>query len=46
MSIHAKVALIASAMEGLPELVRETRAKLDQHETAIKALQKAAVARH
>jgi hypothetical protein len=46
MSIHAKVALIASAMEGLPDLVRETRAKLDQHETAIKALQKAAVARH
>lgn len=46
MSIHAKVALIANAMEGLPELVRETRARLDKHESAIKALQAATVARH
>ncbi len=46
MSIHAKVALIASAMEGLPELVRDTRVVLERHETAIKALQTAAAARH
>jgi len=46
MSIHAKVATIAQAMEGVPELVRETKARLDQHETQIKALQKAATARH
>lgn len=46
MSIHAKVALIAHAMEGLPELVRDTRDRLEKHESAIKALQAAAVARH
>lgn len=46
MSIHAKVALIAQAMEGMPELVRETRATLEQHEQAIKALQASAAARH
>lgn len=46
MSIHAKVALIAHAMEGLPELVRDTRHRLEKHEQAIQALQAAAVARH
>lgn len=46
MSMHAKVALIAHAMEGLPELVRDTRDQLEKHESAIKALQAAAVARH
>lgn len=45
MSIHAKVAMIAHAMEGMPELVRETRIILDDHDKAIKALQAAAVAR-
>lgn len=46
MSIHAKVALIAHSMEGLPELVRDTRHKLEKHDQAIKALQAAAVARN
>lgn len=46
MSMHAKVAIIANAMEGLPELVRETQARLDVHDTAIKALQTATVTRH
>jgi hypothetical protein len=46
MSIHAKVALIAQAMEGMPELVRETHATLQKHEQAIKALQASAAARH
>ena len=46
MSIHAKVALIAHAMEGLPELVHQTHAKLEEHEKAITALQAAAAARH
>jgi hypothetical protein len=46
MSIHAKVALIAHAMEGLPELVSDTRNQLDKHESAIKALQAAAIPRH
>jgi hypothetical protein len=46
MSIHAKVALIAQAMEGMPELVRETHATLKQHEQAIKTLQASAAARH
>lgn len=44
MSIHAKVSTIASAMEGLPELVRESQLKLERHEQAIKALQQAAAA--
>lgn len=46
MSIHAKVAMIANAMEGLPELVHRTQAKLEEHEKAITALQAAAAARH
>jgi hypothetical protein len=46
MSIHAKVTLIAHAMEGLPELVADTRERLHQHEKAIQALQAATVARH
>lgn len=46
MSIHAKVALIAQSMEGLPELVQKTQVKLQSHEQAIQALQAAAVARH
>jgi hypothetical protein len=46
MSIHAKVSTIAHAMEGLPELVRESQLKLERHEQAIKALQKAAAAGH
>lgn len=32
MSIHAKVAVIAKSVEELPDLVRELRAKLDEHE--------------
>lgn len=44
MSIHAKVSAIAQAMEGLPDMVRETQVKLERHEQAIKALQQAAVA--
>lgn len=46
MSIHAKVSTIAHAMEGLPELVRESQLKLERHEQEIKALQKAAAASH
>ena len=46
MSIHAKVATIAAAMEGMPELVRETKSRLDHHAEAIKTLQAAATARH
>lgn len=46
MSIHAKVSTIAQAMEGLPELVRESQLKLERHEQAIQALQKAAAASH
>jgi hypothetical protein len=46
MSIHAKVSTIAHAMEGLPELVRESQLKLERHEQAIQALQKAAAAGH
>lgn len=46
MSMHAKVALIANAMEGLPELVHRTQAQLKEHEKAITALQAAAAARH
>lgn len=46
MSIHAKVSTIAAAMEGLPEVVRETQLRLERHEQAIKALQQAAAAGH
>ncbi len=46
MSIHAKVALIAHAMEGMPEFVSKTQARLDHHEQAIQALQAAAATRH
>lgn len=46
MSIHAKVSTIAHAMEGLPELVRESQLKIERHEQAIQALQKAAAAGH
>jgi len=46
MSIHAKVALIAHAMEGMPEFVSKTQARLEHHEQAIQALQAAAAARH
>jgi hypothetical protein len=46
MSIHAKVSTIAHAMEGLPELVRESQLKLERHEQAIQALQAATAARH
>jgi len=45
MSMHAKVTLIAHAMEGLPELVNQARAQLERHERAITALQTAAAAR-
>lgn len=45
MSIHAKVTMIASAMEGLPELVHQTQVQLERHERAITALQTAAAAR-
>jgi hypothetical protein len=45
MSIHAKVAIIAQAMEGVPELVQKTQVRLEQHEKAIAALQAAASAR-
>jgi hypothetical protein len=44
MSIHAKVSTIANAMEGLPEMVRDTQLRLERHEQAIKALQRAATA--
>lgn len=46
MSIHAKVSTIAAAMEGLPDIVRESQLKLERHEQAIQALQKAAAAGH
>lgn len=46
MSIHAKVSTIAAAMQGLPELVRESQLKIERHEQAIQALQKAAAAGH
>lgn len=46
MSIHAKVSTIAAAMEGLPDMVRESQLKLERHEQAIQALQKAAAAGH
>ena len=45
MSMHAKVAMIAHAMEGLPELVHKTQVTLERHEQAITALQTAAAAR-
>lgn len=48
MSIHAKVAVIASAVEGLPDVVEELREilheherRLDQHAGEIKALKEA-----
>ena len=46
MSMHAKVSMIAHAMDGLPELVHQTQVKLERHEQAITALQSAAAARH
>ena len=46
MSIHAKVSTIAHAMEGLPDIVRDSQLKLERHEQAIQALQKAATAGH
>lgn len=46
MSMHAKVALIAHAMEGMPEFISKTQARLEHHEQAIQALQTAAAARH
>lgn len=46
MSIHAKVALIAHAMEGIPEFVNKTQVRLNTHEQAIQALQTAAATRH
>lgn len=46
MSIHAKVASIASTLEGLPELVRETQTRLEHHEEKIHTLQAAAGLRH
>jgi hypothetical protein len=46
MSIHAKVSAIAQAMEGLPDMVRETQVRLERHEQAITALQKAAAVGH
>lgn len=46
MSIHAKVSTIAAAMEGLPDMVRESQLKLERHEQAIQALQKATAAGH
>jgi hypothetical protein len=45
MSMHAKVATIAHAMEGLPELVHKTQVQLERHEQAITALQAATAAR-
>lgn len=39
-SIHAKVALIAQSVEALPELIKELRVKLDQHETRLDAHEK------
>lgn len=46
MSIHAKVSTIAQAMDGLPQLVRESQLKIERHEQSIQALQKAATAGH
>jgi hypothetical protein len=46
MSIHAKVSTIAAAMDGLPQLVRESQLKIERHEQSIQALQKAATASH
>ena len=34
-SIHAKVAVIASAVESLPEVVEELREALEEHETRL-----------
>lgn len=49
MSIHAKVAVIAHAVESLPEVVEELRLtlqehehRLEKHDAEIQALQKAA----
>lgn len=46
MSIHAKVSTIAHAMDGLPQMVRESQLKIERHEQSIQALQKAATAGH
>lgn len=35
MSIHAKVAVIASSVESLPEIVEELRKALMEHETRL-----------
>lgn len=35
MSIHAKVAVIARSVEELPELVRELRETLEEHEVRL-----------
>jgi hypothetical protein len=45
ISIHAKVSVIAQAMEGLPAIVRETRAQVERHAREIEALRRAAVTR-
>jgi len=52
-SIHAKVAVIAHAVESLPEMVDEMRqvlqdheTRLDQHASKIEALQKATSPSH
>lgn len=49
MSMHAKVAVIASSVESLPDIVRELREvlqehehRLDQHAQEIQALKKTA----
>lgn len=39
-SIHAKVALIAQSVEALPELIKELRIKLEQHEERLDAHEK------
>lgn len=46
MSMHAKVALIAHAMEGMPEFISKTQARLEHHEQAINALKASAAASH
>lgn len=35
MSIHAKVAVIASAVESLPQVVEELREALEEHESRL-----------
>jgi len=53
MSIHAKVAVIAHAVEALPQIVDELRealqeheSRLERHDAEIAALQKATGPRH